>query len=104
MCRHEPSDSGMPDSATCSLSSGDSCSIQDDDSEDFSYSVSNPPTPRPLRKITSDTDSENTFVTATSSRSGSSARTTLPDKQNSMFVNSTEAVLGKVVTFGAYGA
>ncbi|XP_068760950.1 MAP kinase-activating death domain protein-like isoform X2 [Montipora capricornis] len=91
---HEPSDSGMPDSATCSLSSGDSCSIQDDDSEDFSYSVSNPPTPRPLRKITSDTDSENTFVTATSSRSGSSAHTTLPDKQNSMFVNSTEAVLG----------
>ena len=87
----------MPDSVGGSLSSGDSCSVLEDDSEDFSYSVSNPPTPKLSRaKITSDTDSENTFVTGTSSQSSSSTRTnTSHEKQNSMFLNSTEAVMGK---------
>ncbi|KAK2569106.1 MAP kinase-activating death domain protein [Acropora cervicornis] len=47
----EPSDSGMPDSVGGSLSSGDSCSVLDDDSEDFSYSVSNPPTPKLSRGL-----------------------------------------------------
>ena len=95
--RQEPSDSGIPDSAAGSQSSGDSCSVPDDDSEDFSYSVSNPPTPKlPRGKITSDTDSENTFVTGTQSPSSSSTPTnTSHEKQNSMFLNSTEAVMGK---------
>ncbi|XP_020620747.1 MAP kinase-activating death domain protein-like isoform X3 [Orbicella faveolata] len=83
------------DSAACSLSS-DSCSVQDDDSEDFIYSVSNPPTPNQTRKkMTSDAESENTFVSGTSSHSSSSTHTMSPtDKQTSMFTNSTEAVLG----------
>ena len=91
------------DSAACSLSSGDSCSVQDDDSEDFMYSVSNPPTPNQTRKkMTSDAESENTFVSGTSSHSSSSTHTmSSTDKQSSMFTNSTEAVLGEAASSSA---
>ncbi|XP_078346326.1 MAP kinase-activating death domain protein-like isoform X2 [Oculina patagonica] len=94
--RTDQSDAGTTDSAACSMSSGDSCSVQEDDSEDFTYSVSNPPTPNQTRKkMTSDAESENTFVSGTSSQSSSSTHTMSPtEKQNSMFTNSTEAVLG----------
>ena len=73
--------------------------MQDDDSEDLVYSVSNPPTPKQTRKkITSDAESENTYISGTSSQSNSSSQTMSPtDKQTSMFTNSTEAVLGKSV-------
>ena len=85
------------------MSSGDSCSVQDDDSEDFMYSVSNPPTPNQTRKkMTSDAESENTFVSGTSSHSSSSTHTmSSTDKQSSMFTNSTEAVLGEAASSSA---
>ena len=93
----EPSEASTLDSVAYSLSSSDSCLVQDDDSEDFMYSVSNPPTPQlARRKLTSDTESENTCVSGTSNPSSTSSNTTSPEKQNSMFVNSTEAMLGKV--------
>lgn len=95
--RTDQSDAGITASAASSMSSGDSCSVQEDDSEDFTYSVSNPPTPNQTRKkMTSDAESENTFVSGTSSQSSSSTHTMSPtEKQNSMFTNSTEAVLGR---------
>ena len=94
--RPEHFDAGTPDSAAFSISSGDSCSINGDDSEDFVYSVSNPPTPRlERRKHASEAESENTFVSGMSDQSNSSGNTVMSEKQN-MFTNSTEAVLGKV--------
>ena len=95
-CRTDRSDSTATDSAACSMSSGDSCSVQDEDSDDLMYSVSNPPTPKGTRKkLTSDAESESTFVSGTSSPSGSSTNTMSPTEKQSMFTNSTEAVLGK---------
>lgn len=95
--RLEHFDAGTPDSAAFSISSGDSCSINGDDSEDFMYSVSNPPTPQlARRKHASEAESENTFVSGMSDQSNSSGITVMSDKQN-MFINSTEAILGKVL-------
>ena len=95
--RPEHFDAGTPDSAAFSISSGDSCSINGDDSEDFMYSVSNPPTPQlARRKHASEAESENTFVSGMSDQSNSSGNTVMSDKQN-MFINSTEAILGKVL-------
>ncbi|KAJ7370994.1 DEATH domain [Desmophyllum pertusum] len=93
--RMDQSDTATTDSAACSLSS-DSYSVHDDDGEDFVYSVSNPPTPNQTRKkMTSDAESENTYVSGTSSHSSSSTHTMSPtEKQTSMFTNSTEVVLG----------
>lgn len=49
--------------------------------------------------MTSDAESENTFVSGTSSQSSSSTHTISPtDKQTSMFTNSTEAVLGETTS------
>ena len=95
--RPEHFEAGTPDSAAFSISSGDSCSINGDDSEDFMYSVSNPPTPQlARRKHASEAESEHTFVSGVSDQSNSSGNTVMSDKQ-SMFINSTEAVLGKVL-------
>ena len=52
--------------------------------------------------MTSDAESENTFVSGTSSHSSSSTHTMSPtDKQTSMFTNSTEAVLGETTSSSA---
>ena len=100
--RPEHFDAGTPDSAAFSISSGDSCSINGDDSEDFMYSVSNPPTPQlARRKHASEAESENTFVSGMSDQSNSSGNTVMSDKQN-MFINSTEAILGKVLFTQTY--
>ena len=97
--RPEHFDTGTPDSAAFSISSGDSCSINGDDSEDFMFSVSNPPTPQlARRKHASEAESEHTFVSGMSDQSNSSGNTVMSDKQN-MFINSTGAVLGKVLLF-----
>lgn len=94
--RTDRSDSTNTDSAACSMSSGDTSSLQDEDCEDFMHSVSNPPSPKGnKKKLTSDAESEGTFVSGASSLSGSSSNTMSPTEKQSMFTNSTEAVLGK---------
>lgn len=93
--RTDRSDSTNTDSAACSMSSGDTSSLQDEDCEDFMHSVSNPPSPKGnKKKLTSDAESEGTFVSGASSLSGSSSNTMSPTEKQSMFTNSTEAVLG----------
>ena len=94
----------MNDSATGSLSE-DSYSLQDEDTEEIMYSVSNPPSPDVNKNKRSTfggdvSDSDQTVVSDSSSQiSVSTAAGSNVEKANRILNNGTEAMMGELQAY-----